>query len=566
MKASIDEFVSILDRLTVRLDELENRVMLLEHPPATHAHSIPAQAVAIEEDPQAQVSHPSNVMPVIGKIFLGMAGAYVLRAMAESGALPRMAVACVALAYAASWLLWAARASSTAIFASTAYASTAAVILPPMLWELTLRFHVLPASITASVLVGFVACAGALAWKRRLASVVLAPSISAALAAVALMLGTRDPLPFMVALLLIALITEAAAATGNRWLGIRPLIAVPVDIALLALIAIYTNSNGVSPEYKPLSAGVLLSLFAVFFVIYGASILFHTVLLRRNIDKFEIAQLTAAFLVAGTAVLRVTQGAASVLLGVFCLLAGAACYWCAFATFRTVELRRNHHVFSTWAIILAIAGSLFSSTADVNVFLLGAAAFTAFWFGLHWRRFSLAAHAMVYLLVMAVVSGLLQYCGAMFIGEPRPSAWPVWAAYLLTLLCYALAWPAFDFAAPQWQQKTLRLALTALPVCATLAAAMAAGLHALSASNAAGIAAMRTLMICVMALVLGWAASRWGRVEWLWLAYALLALCTFKLLAEDLRTGSAGAIAFSLFCYGMVWVLVPRFAAISKTD
>lgn len=564
MKASIDEFVSILDRLAVRLDELENRVTLLEHPPATHAHSIPARPPAIEHHPLAQVSHPSKVMPVIGKIFLGLAGAYVLRAVAESGALPRVAVVCVALAYAASWLLWAVRASSTAIFASTAYASTAAVILPPMLWELTLRFHVLPASVTASVLVGFVACAGALAWKRRLASVVLAPSVSAALAAVVLMLGTRDPLPFMVALLVIVLITEAAAA-GNRWPGVRPLVAVPVDIALLSLIAIYTNSNGVSPEYKPLSAAVVLSLFAVLLVIYGASILFYTVLLRRNIDKFEIAQLTAAFLLAGVAVLRFTRGAGTVQLGVFYLLAAVACYWCAFARFRTAELRRNHHVFSTWAVVLAIAGSLFSFAVSVNVLLLGAAGLTALWFGLHWRRFSLGAHAMVYLLVMAVVSGLLQYCGAMFIGEPRPSGWPVWAAYLFTLVCFALAWPAFGFAAAQWQQNVLRIALTALPVCATLAAAMAAGLQALSASNAAGIAAMRTLVICSMALFLGWAASRWRRVEWLWLAYALLALCTFKLLAEDLRTGSAGAIAFSLFCYGMVWVLVPRFAAISKT-
>ena len=564
MKASIDEFVSILDRLAERLDELENRVALLEHPPSTHAHSIPAKAAAIEEDSPAQVSHPSNVMPVIGKIFLGLAGAYVLRGVAESGALPRVAVACVALAYAASWLLWAARASSTALFASTAYASTAAVILPPMLWELTLRFHVLPVAVTASVLVGFVVCGGALAWKRRLASVVLAPSTSAALAAVALMLGTRDPLPFMAALLLIALITEAAAA-GNHWPLVRPLVAIPVDIALLALIAIYTNSNGVSPEYKPMSAGVLLSLFAVFFVIYGASILFHTVLLCRNIDTFEIAQLTAAFLVASIAVLRVTQGAASVQLGVFCLLAAVACYWCAFARFRTADLQRNRHVFSTWAVVLGIAGSLLAFAATVNVFLLGAAAFTALWFGLHWRRFSLAVHAMVYLLVMAVVSGLLQYCGAMFIGEPRPSGWPVWVAYLFTLVCFVLVWPAFGFAAAQWQQNVLRIALAALPVCAALAAAMAAGLQALPASNSAGIAAMRTLMICIMALLLGWAASRWKRVEWLWLAYALLAPCTFKLLAEDLRTGSAGAIAFSLFCYGMVWVLVPRFGASSKT-
>ena len=563
MKASIDEFVSILDRLTARLDELEERVAELEHPPVKHAHSIPAHASGIEQHSLSQVSDSSNIMPVIGKIFLGIAGAYVLRAVAESGALPRVAVACVALAYAASWLLWAARASSTAIFASTAYASTAAVILLPMLWELTLRFHVLPASVTASLLVCFVAGAGALAWRRRLVSVVLAPSLSAALAAVVLMLGTRDPLPFMVALLLIALITEAVAA-GNRWPGVRPLVAVPVDIALLALIAIYTNSNGVSPEYKPLSAGILLNLFAAFFVIYGASILSHTVVLQRNIGKFEIAQMTGVFLLAGIAVLRVTHGAAGVLLGVFCLLVGAACYWCAYARFRTAELRRNHHVFSTWALVLAVVGSLFSFSVSISVFSFGAAALTALWLGLHWRRFSLAVDAMVYLVMMAVVSGLLQYCGAMFIGEPRPSDWRVWTAYLFTLLCYAFAWPPFGFAAPQWQQKALRLAITALPVCATLAAAMAAGLQAISASTSAAIAAIRTLIICIMALLLGWAASRWRRTESLWLAYALLALCTFKLLAEDLRTGSAGAIAFSLFCYGMVWVLVPRFAAMSK--
>jgi hypothetical protein len=49
-----------------------------------------------------------------------------------------------------------------------------------------------------------------------------------------------------------------------------------------------------------------------------------------------------------------------------------------------------------------------------------------------------------------------------------------------------------------------------------------------------------------------------------WLAYALIALCTVKLLFQDLREGSAGTIAFSLFCYGMVWLLVPRFGKNAK--
>jgi hypothetical protein len=66
--------------------------------------------------------------------------------------------------------------------------------------------------------------------------------------------------------------------------------------------------------------------------------------------------------------------------------------------------------------------------------------------------------------------------------------------------------------------------------------------------------------MCLAALALAFAASRWKRIELGWLAYAFIALCTVKLLFEDLRTGSAVAIAASLFFYGMAWVLVPRLA------
>ena len=93
---------------------------------------------------------------------------------------------------------------------------------------------------------------------------------------------------------------------------------------------------------------------------------------------------------------------------------------------------------------------------------------------------------------------------------------------------------------------------------------MAGALLVFPAARAAGspamFAATRTLAICLLALLLGWSGSRWRRTEMLWLAYAFIAMATLKLLVEDLRTGSAGAIAFSLFCYGMVWLLVPRLA------
>ena len=72
---------------------------------------------------------------------LGIAGAYLLRAMAESTTFPRAVVVPVALSYAAMWLVAATRVKTEAKFASVAYAGTSVLILIPMLWELTLRFN-----------------------------------------------------------------------------------------------------------------------------------------------------------------------------------------------------------------------------------------------------------------------------------------------------------------------------------------------------------------------------------------------------------------------------------------
>jgi len=48
---------------------------------------------------------------------------------------------------------------------------TAGLILPPMLGELTLRFHILPSPVTAALLGAFVLAATVLAWKRKLSAV-----------------------------------------------------------------------------------------------------------------------------------------------------------------------------------------------------------------------------------------------------------------------------------------------------------------------------------------------------------------------------------------------------------
>lgn len=576
----------VIDRLIARLDELESRVAALERvqearpaapqkavsPGPVAVSTAPAAAaarqavVATEQThPLAQLSRSSNPMPVIGKVFLGVAGAYLLRALAESGSLPMWAVAGAAMLYAGAWLLAAARTVSPPIFAGAAYATTAAVILPPMLWELTLRFKVMPAWAAATALLVFVALAAALAWKQKLASVVVPPVAFSAVTAVALLVGTHDPFPFVTALLLMALISEGAAST-DRWLGLRPLVAIPLDLAVLALVLIYTGSNGVPPEYKPLAEAGILKLFVALPVIYGVSVLFRMLALRRQIGVFETGQMTASLLLAGSGILRMTHNYAAIALGAFCLAAAAGCYWLAYSRFEGPVFRRSYHVFSTWAIALAAAGSLLCFPATANVFFLGAAAIAATLIGARSRRISLAFHGAAYLAAVALISGALQYGFELSIGQPpQAGGWLVWTAFAFTIICYALAWQSADAQEQQWPHSVLRLALAALATFAGLAIALTAFQLAFPAVTAAQIAAGRTLVICLFAVLLGWSGSRFRRAELLWLAYAAIVFCTLKLLLEDLRSGSAVTIAFSFFCYGMVWVLVPRFSRKSKT-
>ena len=124
----------------------------------TSAHAVAAPSYACASGPpivaaeaKADAGRADRVAPaggifsVLGRAMLGMAGAYLLRAVAEASLLPRPAVAAIAIVYAILWLVWAARVPAGAWFASITYACTSALILAPMLWELTLRFKVLPA-------------------------------------------------------------------------------------------------------------------------------------------------------------------------------------------------------------------------------------------------------------------------------------------------------------------------------------------------------------------------------------------------------------------------------------
>lgn len=568
MKTAVDESTSFLEPLNQKLEAVEARLSALEARVAAIGQSSPRPATPAAAPPtllQAlglpPLPRPSVALAAGGRVFLGIAGAYVLRAVAESGLVPQMITVAFALAYAGAWLVWAARIRSDAPLAVTASALTAALILSPMLWELTMRFRILPPTATAAVLAGFTVLAYALAWKRNLTAVVGVASLTSVITSVVLLIATRDPAPFAVALLAMAGTSEIAACR-DRWLNLRPIVAAANDFAALVLILIYTQEGGAPAEYKPIVAPLLLALVATGFVIYGASTVFRTLILERRISIFEIVQTAVAFLLSVAGILRISHAAGAVL-GAFCALSAAAAYGAAFARLTRLPQARNYHVFASWGGMLFLLGSFLMLPLTLWVPWLAVAALAAVVAGARWLKMTLGFHGAVYAFAAALVSGLLVYGGNTLAGALPPApGWRAWTAAIVTLACYAIVLRPFS-ANDSRAQRLLRLACAA--PAAYVATVFIVALVVLTGSqvtpmNPPLLAATRTMVVCLAALALAFAGSRWKQIELVWLAYTAIAFCTLKLMFEDLRYGSAASIAVSLFCYGMAWVLVPRLA------
>jgi len=552
-----------IERLTARIEKLEIRIAALEHLSESASSILVEAATAAELPPMSDTfsfAQDGRAFAVLGKAMLGIAGGYLLRALAESGSVPKIAVIILALAYAGAWLVWAARVPDTARFASTVYATTAVLILAPMIWELTLRFEVLPSPSAAGILAVFVVSAYALAWQRRITPLVWVTTVVAVVTTLALLMVTHDLVPFLTALLLMSLASELAAAR-DLWLRLRPLIAVAVDLAVFLLLYAYSRPGGIPPGYKHVATPLLLGFGVILFLIYCGSTVFRTMGLRHKITVFEIGQTCIAFVLAAAGLRCFSGNAGSVVLGTFYLLFSAACYTAAYHYFNHFPEQRNYHVYSVWSAALFLAGSFLCLPSILLVFVLSAAAIIATVLGVRAPRLTLEFHGLAYLAAAAYASGLLDYASRALSGTfPTAPGWSVWIVAAASIACYAIEG---RFRTGIWTQRLLQLLSAVLAVSAviTFLVSVLVWLAALGmTAGASQIAVIRTLITCLVALVLAFSSSRWQRSELLWIAYGILALVAAKLLFEDLQHGNAGCTAASIFLYAVALIFVPRLA------
>ena len=203
------------------LCELRQRVARLEQYAGLSAPAAaqpPAPDLAIH--PLAEIP---NLLPVIGRALLGLAGAYLLRALTESGTVPARLGIAIGIVYALGWLGWAARRPLQERWNAAIDSLTSVLVLCPLLWEASARFHLLSSWAAAAVLLVFAVFGMAISWRKSLLIVSTFASLAALGTGAALLLATHDVLPFTFLFLAAAAAIETSACLDHylseRWLG-----------------------------------------------------------------------------------------------------------------------------------------------------------------------------------------------------------------------------------------------------------------------------------------------------------------------------------------------------------
>lgn len=551
-----------ISAIATRLEELEKRVYALEHHGAADA-VVEKHVLRDEWSPEGRTAKKTattaGTFSLLGRALLGIAGAYLLRALAEAQILPNAALACVAIAYAFAWLAWSVRAKRGELLAATVYSCTSALILAPMVWELMLRFHVMPAWVAAGVVAGFAAAGSMVGVRRELASVVWVSSLTGAGLALALSIASRDMIPLTGALLLMVLVQEYEAVRGRAG-GVRVVASIAADVAIWALIYIYCGPENARASYAPVSRIGLIAPGAVLFFIIVAGVICATVFAHRRILVFEIVQTMAAFLLGACGLIYFGPPASGIVLAVCCMVMAAAGYLLALKRFGE-EGGRNLAVFATWSGALMVAGSLMAFPSRVMPLWMGSWSVAAGFVGARLLRMNLQVHSLVFLVVAAAGSGLLKWMAGELAGaEPLNAGAAAYFVMLCAIVCYACVARSREI---DWKCEAVRLAFAVL-VSGGVVALAVQGLTGLVAirliPEAHHLAFIRTLSICVVAVLLGFSGARWVRSELTKISYSALALLVLKFALEDLRHGRMAFIAASMFLFAITLIAVPRVA------
>lgn len=573
MEAPASTLESRVEALESELGSLRGRVSQLETGRAPEraapllASAAPEPAGHLLEEVGARAT---STVALVGRTLLELGGAYLLRALTDAQTLAPALGSALALAYAAVLLGLADReARREQRLGANFHGVTALVIAFPAIAEQAARLHVFSPVVAATLLVAFCAAGLAVAWHQSLAPVGWAATLGAVVGAFVVLRGTGEFPPVIATLFAVAIATEVLAF-DDRWLGPRWLAALGADVGALLFASLVVREGGPPGIYAPTSEAFAVGAQLALPMLYVTSIGLRTIVRGRVIRAFAVLQGPVALVVGLSGAARVLEHhhSSPLWVGAIAIVLALATYAVAFA-FAALHQDRaaNYYFYTSLAGLQFLAGlgwlldgtALGLAQATFALVAVAASVWSA--------RATLAMHGLVLAVGAAVSSGLVGVAADGFVG-PASGLWR--APGPGTVACLALVAAAFALVAVRRTATQtgvahvvplLGLAVVTIVGVAGLAthAAAAVVAGAPGASTDPGlVAATRTGVLSIGAVMLAGAALHWRLRELRWVVPVVLAACGVKILFEDFSQGRPATQFLTFAFYGSTLLVTPK--------
>lgn len=540
--------------------DLRRRVLNLEKQVGITAEApvapVPAAALVT---PVTGLELSPGIVPVMGRMLIAVAGAYILRALTEWGVLPGAIGVALGLAYGFIWLVISAR--SAAKLVTVVNCCTSVLVVAPLVWEATMHLKVMSSVTSATVLAAFSLIALALAAKTEHGIIATIASVSSIVMAIAMLIARDDIVPYSTALLVMAAAAELAAWRSLQP-GARAFSAVSADCAVLLFSWLMSKPGGMPEAWVPVSPGFVLAAQTALASVYLTTAVVQTVARRRTLSFPEMFQTAAALLIGiGGAVAVFSQHHAMMLaLGLVALAGGIASYAVSFRMFERDD-KWNFRAWSTFGLFLALAGISLPFTRTGFWVLCGVCAAVCCWTARIFRLPTLGLHGAVYLTVGSAAAGATgQSLQVLFGGGPALA----WEASLAVIAAGIACWLAIarisSDGEARWRNQASSVVVAGhlAWITAGLVSYAALSIWRASVGTQTTGDTLSTVVLTGMSLALARLAANRERREFAWLLYGLMALCAYKLAVRDFRTEHNIALVVSLLSYGGALILLPR--------
>jgi len=490
-------------------------------------------------------------------------GAFLLRALTESGTLSMAGGVWLGLAYA---LFWLALASRTRGFSGLAHGVSTVLIALPLTVEAALRFDYFSAAASATALAAVTMAVLVVASHLRSRSLAAIASAAAVVTAGALAVGFGAFVPVSMALM--------AVGMASLWIGYRRdwgWLAWPAAIAAdLAVAALAVRTIADPPRESPVGA---LAVHAALIIGYLSTFVIRTLFHDRPVRTFEVVQTAAVVTIGllGAVSIAGAHGIGAALIALPSLLVAAGLYAQTFTRMLSrFGASTEFYYTGMTALAFALVGLSLSFPFPVLPVVVAFCALVAIAVGWRWEHPMLALQGGIAAVVAAGQSGLIAFAARSWLTTA-----PVWPAHVLPMV-FVLATVALALLIPPVARdphsamlsRAERLALS-VALTAGLGSLVVASLTPVVAGappDAGVLATMRTTIAAGTAVLLAWLGRSPAFVEMRWLAYATLAIGAIKILAEDLPASRPATLFIALAVYGAALIAVPRIARSGQDD